>query len=161
MTSVPGSMDDGVNVQTGRQVQKRGLTTLLLGRFAVASGGTDLFLAGKKRVIVAGARLGVHSWARPVGPLGGVFGLPLAWLFGIVKSGGDVPKDAEDHQIYLEYYRDIGIPEAFYWFTLETSVREMHWMTPQEIVRFDAATQTIDKSALPIGTTGPNRQGHS
>ena len=143
LTSVPGSMDDEVNLATGRLVRARGLTTLLPARAMVASGGTDLFLSGERRILVTGAEtserpaIGVHSWAAVSGGL-------LGSLFGEEVAGKDVPRDDEQHQLYLAYYRSLGIPEDFYWFTLEAAPADgMHWMTDAEIERFGLATDIV------------------
>lgn len=54
----------------------------------------------------------------------------------------DLPKDDEEHEMYLEYYRNIGVPEEFYWFTLQAApYEEMHYMTEEEIRRFKILTQ--------------------
>ena len=141
LTNVPGSMDDDVNVVAGRQIRKRGLTTLLLERSTVSSGGTDLFLAGESRIIVKGARIGVHSWA------GSASGW-LGWIPWVTVTGRDVPKGDAAHQIFLNYYCDIDISEDFYWFTLDRApVDGMHWMTAQEIARFGVATQIVGSAS--------------
>ncbi len=51
-TRVPGSSEDDVNVEIGRMIRARGLTTYLPARGVVASGGTDLFLSGARRVVL-------------------------------------------------------------------------------------------------------------
>jgi hypothetical protein len=85
----------------------------------IASGGTDFFLAGKKRIIENGAMIGVHSWDSPG------------------ESALDLPKDNEEHQKYLSYYNQVGIPAEFYWFTLKAAPPEdIHFMTDDEITKF-------------------------
>lgn len=66
---VPGSVHDEVNVQTGRLIRGAGYTTELCANSVVSSGGVDLFLAGEKRIIADGARIGVHSWGDPAGEI--------------------------------------------------------------------------------------------
>jgi len=124
LQNVPGSIDDERNLEMAALVRARGLTTIVPANGMVASGGTDLFLAGVRRVAEPGACLGVHSWAA-----GGLFGY---------TAGRDVPRDDPQHQIYLEYYDQMGIDRAFYWFTLEqASVEEIYWMSPDEVNRFE------------------------
>ena len=80
LTLVPGSLDDETNFGLGRMLRAAGVTTYLPSRGLVASGGTDLFLAGRRRIVERGARVGVHSWAS-----------------GSV-NGDEVPRDDLRHQ---------------------------------------------------------------
>ena len=90
----------------------------------VASGGTDLFLAGAKRILEPGACVGVHSWSDGF------------------RDGQDAPKDAPIHQEYLDFYKAIGIDGAFYWYTLDVaSADEMHWMSASEAKSFAMTTK--------------------
>ena len=126
---VPGSMDDEANLFAGRLLRRFGFHTHVPMGGVIASGGVDLFLAGAKRTVEKGARLGVHSWGGGPG-----------------ETGRDVPKDHEAHQMYLEYYSAIGIPEEFYWFTLEAAPAEdIHWMIPTELERYDMLTDSDDE----------------
>ena len=143
LTSVPGSMDDEANLAAGRMIRARGLTTLLPAGGMVASGGTDLFLSGKRRILVTDKRsperprIGIHSWAVLSD---GFFGA----LLGEEIAGKDLPRDDESHQLYLSYYRSLGIPEDFYWYTLEAAPADaIHWMTREEIDRFGIATDIV------------------
>ena len=123
LTMVPGSIDDETNFALGRMLRAAGITTYLPARGLVASGGTDLFLAGVRRIAERGARVGVHSWASDS------------------VSGDDIPRDDDRHRVYLQYYRDIGIAEAFYWFTLKAAPPEgVHWMTEAEMARYAVYT---------------------
>lgn len=124
LDDVPGSMDDEANLRASRLVRRAGLATLVPGDGTVASGGTDFFLAGAVRRAPEGARLGVHSWGGPTGP------------------GNEQPRDDPSHRLYLDYYRAMGVPGEFYWFTLEAAPQEsIHWMTPQEIDRYGLLTE--------------------
>jgi len=120
LQSVPGSADDDANLELARQVRALGLTTVVPSDGVVASGGTDLFLAGTMRQIGDGACIGVHSWGDSQ-----------------IGAGSDVPREDPVHQLYLDYYREIGIDPEFYWFTLEAaSVEDIHWMRVAEQTRF-------------------------
>ena len=106
----------------GRRVraEPRSLATHLPKEGEIASGGTDFFLAGHERTLEAGSRIGVHSWS-------GLDG----------EEGVDVPRDDPQHQLYLEYYRAMEIPEASYWFTLEAApAAGVHWMSTSELEQF-------------------------
>jgi len=125
MLDVPGSMDDPANLRAASMVRKHGLATHVPGDGIIASGGVDFFLAGAKRSIDEGGRLGVHSWG------------------GGVENGADLPREHPDHRMYLDFYAEIGIPSGFYWYTLEAaSPEDIHWMTPEEIARYDVITPT-------------------
>lgn len=133
---VPGSMDDDTNLALGRLVRAAGLTTAVAAGGLVSSGGTDLFLAGRRRWLSADACVGVHSWGD-----------------GETTSGADTARDDLAHQPYLDYYRAMGIDVAFYWFTLDVSGPEdVHWMTPAEIIRFGMITEPFTTTAQDGGT---------
>ena len=120
MQNVPGSMDDEINLLASMEIRNRGINTHIPANGMVASGGTDMFLAGVKRTIAAGAKLGVHSWSDGEG-----------------KQALDYPREDQAHLSYLDYYKAIGIPVDFYWYTLEAAKADsIHWMTPQEIGRY-------------------------
>lgn len=119
LENVPGSIDDESNLRAARYVRKFGFTTVIRANGSVASGGTDFFLAGRKRVVEPGGRLGIHSWGGPG------------------YQGKDVPKDDPQHQLYLKYYEEMEIPGEFYWRTLEAApANDIHWMTEEEIRQF-------------------------
>ena len=129
LTMVPGSVDDHTNLALGRMLRRAGIATYLPARGMVASGGTDLFLSGVRRIVERGARVGVHSWS--TGGLGD-------------PSAASLPRDHPEHAKYLNYYRDVGIPDAFYWFTLEAAPPEdVHWMTVEEMARYRIHTDLV------------------
>ena len=130
LTWVPGSADDETNLAMARMLRHAGMTTYLPREAMVASGGTDLLLSGARRIVECDVQVGVHSWA------GG------RWIFGLV-NGDELPRDDPEHRSYLDYYRDIGISEAFYWFTLEAAPPDsIHWMTDDEIEHYGVPTHS-------------------
>lgn len=125
MPFVPGSADDVANLQAGRMLHAAQVATCVPSTGLIASGGVDFFLAGSQRVAPQGAMLGVHSWATG----GGI-------------EGGELPMDHPEHSLYLDYYADIGIDGAFYWFTLEAAPSDgIHWMTPEEMATYGVLTE--------------------
>ncbi|WP_432450706.1 alpha/beta hydrolase [Aliiroseovarius marinus] len=131
---VPGSADDEANLEAARMLRANGMNTVVPSGGLVASGGTDLFLAGVTREIGPGACLGVHSWAA-----GGITGF---------TEGKDVPKDDPQHQLYLSYYDEMGIPQDFYWYTLDAADAEnIHYMSNRELTQFGMATTPISSTA--------------
>jgi hypothetical protein len=125
MKDMPGSMDDDSNVRAARLVRDRGLATHVPADREVASGATDFFLAGTRRTWEPGAKFGVHSWG------------------GLEVDGDQVPKDHPQHQLYLDFYAEMGIPSEFYWYTLEAaSASDIHWMTESELELYDFHADT-------------------
>lgn len=129
LQQVPGSVNDAVNMHTGRIIHEAGLTTKVLVDSQISSGGVDLFCAGKERIITQGAQLGIHSWGG-----GGL-------------SADDFPKDHPAHQYQVAYFtmclgKEIG-PD-FYFRTLEAApAGEMHWMDWEEVKKWSVATQLL------------------
>lgn len=120
---VDGSADDDANVVFSRVVRERGFDTVVPSDGLVASGGTDLFLAGNQRTLEPGACVGVHSWS------------------SARLEGAELPRDDPEHDIYTAYFEAIGADPDFYWYTLEVaSSDEMHWMSAAEVDRFDMTT---------------------
>ena len=121
---VPGSADDVTNLELGLMLRQANYTTYVPAGGMVASGGTDLLLAGVQRIVERGAMIGVHSWADSG-----------------AATGDTLDRDAEDHRIYLDYYRALGIDQEFYWFTLQAApADDMHWMTESEMAKFSVYT---------------------
>ncbi|HIA71160.1 MAG TPA: hypothetical protein EYO01_00420 [Phycisphaerales bacterium] len=126
MVDVPGSVDDVSNFQACQMVRLHGLNTHLQSDGIVSSGGTDFFQAGVERTCEKGARFGIHSW-------GG---------FGI--EGDQIPKESDEHQMYLDFCDEMSIPQSFYWYTLKAAPTSgMHWMTESELYRFKLITSPI------------------
>lgn len=127
LSDVPGSINDEVNVQTGRMVRDAGWSTFVAADGVIASGGVDLFCAGATRSIEPGAQLGVHSWSD--GTMDGI----------------DYPADDPAHDMQLAYFTEmLGDPLGpdFYWFTLQAApADDIHWMTTEEIEQYQLLTR--------------------
>ena len=116
---ISGSLDDEANLRACQYIRNQGLKTIVPSGCMVASGGTDLFLSGAYRDCGDEALIGVHSWS---------------WMG---DDGDQLPRDHEEHDLYLEFYRSMDIPDAFYWFTLESaSADDIHWMTRDELEQY-------------------------
>ena len=123
MLNVGGSIDDEINLVASQEIRKRNINTYLPKGSMVASGGTDMFLAGKERQIHPTAKLGVHSWSDGE------------------KGGDEYPKEDAEHAKYLEYYKEMQIPVDFYWYRLKAApATNIHWMTTQEIQQYQIVT---------------------
>jgi len=128
LQDVPGSIDDDACLFAGSLLRNFGFKTHVPSGGTIASGGVDFFLAGAERTVEAGSRIGVHSWGGPDG------------------EGRDLPRDDEAHTMYLDFYREMGIPSDFYWFTLgAASEDDIHWMTQKELNRFRCTTKPAPK----------------
>ncbi len=116
LEDMPGSMNDEWNVKSCLLLHKKGLNTEVTSSSVIASGAVDLFISGNKRYISPGAQIGVHSWSEGS------------------KEGSEYPKDAEEHKLFLDFFDEIGMDHAFYWYTLEAApAADVHWMTEEEI----------------------------
>ena len=123
LTHVPGSAHDPTNLELGLMLRQANYTTYLPAGGLVASGGTDLLLAGILRIVERGAKIGVHSWSDGS------------------ATGDTISRDAESHRIYLDYYRALAIDQDFYWFTLEAAPADrVHWMTDSEMAKYSVYT---------------------
>ena len=123
LTHVPGSAHDPTNLELGLMLRQANYTTYLPSGGQVASGGTDLLLAGILRIVERGAKIGVHSWSDGS------------------ATGDTFSREAEAHRIYLDYYRALAIDQEFYWFTLRAAPADgMHWMTDSEMAKFSVYT---------------------
>lgn len=127
LQDVPGSINDEVNVETGRLVRNGGWSTHIPADSEVASGGVDLFCAGVERTLEDGGQLGVHSWANGE------------------QEGADLPVDSPEHTFFIEYLDEmLGSPrgETFYFFTLQAApAGDIHWMTADEIEQYELLTR--------------------
>lgn len=124
LADVPGSVNDEVNVETGRLIRAAGLATHVPADGAIYSGGVDLFVAGAERTAAAGATVGVHAWC--CGPAG--------------RSAEQLTQSSPEHRSQLDYFSEMLGPElgpAFYFFTLQSaSFDEMATMSRAEMEFF-------------------------
>ena len=131
MYACPGSANDEANLQAAQLIYNHGYKMYLPQNGFIASGGTDMFLAGSTRVVeVTPQAVGVHSWAED--EAGNV-------------TATDYPVGHAVHQPYIDYYIAIGFTqaeaEAFYYFTINSSpFTSVHWMTQAELDLYKVRT---------------------
>ena len=132
LENVPGSVNDEVNVRTGRLVREAGYKTKVTIGSEISSGGVDFFCAGKYREIEGNAKVGVHSWC--CGPNG-----EEAW---------ELSEADPAHNTQISYFTEmLGNPNGkdFYFFTVNAAKHEdMHLMTEAEIKKYGLETTTTD-----------------
>jgi len=117
---VPGSADDDANLEASRLIREAGINTHVPEGGDIASGGVDFFCAGVIRTAHEDSFIGVHSWGD-----------------GKVEDANLLPKDHPIHKIYLDFYREMNIPDDFYWFTIQAAPADgIHNMTQDERVKY-------------------------
>jgi len=127
MGNVPGSIDDEANLPMSNWVREKGLNTYLTKDSSIASGGTDFFLAGNKRTMEDGAKIGVHSWSDSLG-----------------KEAKDIPKDSDEHEMNRKYIEEMLGKDDFYWYTIYAAPADgMHLMEKDEILKYNMLTEPI------------------
>ncbi len=126
---VPGSVNDEVNVETGRLIREAGYTTEVKSNSEISSGGVDLFCAGQKRIVVNGAKFGVHSWC--CGENG--------------EHAADIPENDSQHNTQISYFTEmLGATNGrnFYFFTINAAPFDgIHIMTQAEIEQYQLAAE--------------------
>lgn len=130
LTTISGSVNDEVNMHTGRLVHEAGLNTKVLKNSDIASGAVDLFCAGKERIIEEGAKLGIHSWC----------------CLDDLKAN-EIPKDHPAHKYQIEYFTmclGVDLGPKFYFHTLTSAnFDDIHWMTIEEMKKWKIGTQYL------------------
>lgn len=120
MIECPGTYDDRANLQLGRMIHARGISTHVPAGGSVRSGGVELFLAGKTRIADPGAEFAVHSWADEDG-----------------REAKDYAADAPENRAYIAYYEEMGLPEpqarAFYAMTNSVPNAQAKWLGAADI----------------------------
>ncbi len=145
-TANGGSVDDDATLELGRTIRTRGLATRVVADGAIASGGVSLFLAGTRRTVERGARIGVHSWEHCWGDADG--GEPGC------RQAMDHPREHPGHQLHGEYTEEMLGTRDFYWFAIEASPSDsIHWMSDAEIERFGLSTDGVveERTEPPFG----------
>ncbi len=117
---VPGSHHDENNHKAWRILRAMWINTLIKRFGFVASGGTDLLMAGKERVIKDWAQIWVHAWTSPTNP--------ESWTLSTTHSA---------HNEYVSYFQDMWIDTNLYRWTLQnTRPESIHWLTQQELTNY-------------------------
>lgn len=127
MLEVPGSLDDEANIPMAEWVREKGLNTYITENSLIASGGVDFFLAGNKRSMEKGAKLGVHSWKDSSG-----------------VEAKDLPKEHIDHEMNRKYIENMLGKDDFYWYTIYAApANDIYYMNMEEIEKYNILTEPI------------------
>ena len=125
LVDVPGSVDQQATMEGARLIRRLGLNTSIAPTGYVLSGGVDLFLGGVTRNIGAGAGVGVHSWSD-----------------GTRVSATSLNVADPVHAAYVNFYLEMGVPERFYWFSLDAAPADrVYFLSPEEVYDFQLATE--------------------
>tara|TARA_B100000683_G_C12394660_1_gene517031 strand:+ start:522 stop:1043 length:522 start_codon:yes stop_codon:yes gene_type:complete len=120
LQNCPGSLDDHSALEASRMIRSANINTRVPINGEIASGAVDFFIAGVQRTVVEGGKVGVHSWSN-----------------GDVE-GSEVPESDSEHDLYLNFYEDMGISSDFYWFTLNAASSDgLHYMTQDELREYE------------------------
>lgn len=128
LASATGSVNDAINMHTGRLIRTAQLTTEIPSNGEAYSGGVDLFTAGFRRKIQPGAIVGVHSWC----------------CTETGKAASELSRTDSAHNAQLTYFREMlgsEIGPDFYFFTIDSAdFNDIHNMSDAEIERFGLVT---------------------
>ncbi len=128
MLACPGSEDDQANLLAATRIYEQGYKMFLPLNGWIASGATDMFLAGSTRVVeLTDDPVGVHSWSDGI------------------NEATDFPVGHPNHQPYIDYYISVGFSEQeaadFYYFTINAAPAQgIHWMTESELDQYQIRT---------------------
>ena len=121
--SVAGSVNDAINMHTGRLIRQGQYTTVMNADGEAYSGGVDLYAAGITKEYQAGGKLGVHAWCCKGD-----------------KDAGELSQKDPAHGAQLTYFREIlgkELGPEFYFFTINAApADDIHLMTQMEIDKY-------------------------
>lgn len=121
---IDGSVDDTINVETGRLIREAGLTTVVPADGEIYSGGVDLFAAGTTRIVEPGGVVGVHSWCCAPDN----------------RTAAELDVDDPAHDSLIAYLTEMlgdEVGRDFYYFTIGSAPFDgIHEMTAAELARY-------------------------
>ena len=121
---MPGTTDVDMNRRIARRIRAEGLNTHVPANGYIASGAVDLFLAGVRRTVECGARIGVHSWGSPLG----------------FQPSDGIRDDQRPRQRRL--LQELGIHPDFYDFTMQAAgADELYVLTVPDMLRWGVVTE--------------------
>ena len=136
----PGTSNDIANLALGRAIRAAGLATHVPDGGSARSGAVELFLAGTRRTVDAGALFAVHSWRDALG-----------------REPVDFGPDAPENRLYLDYYAEMGMTadeaRAFYAMTNSVPHERALWLRGSDMAQWiapegDAARERVIDASL-------------
>jgi len=128
LKDVEGSVDDYINMHTGRLIRAAQLTTQIPFNGEAYSGGVDLFTAGVRRIVEPRGIVGVHSWCCHNG-----------------KAANELSKDDPAHAAQVAYFREMlgdELGPQFYFFTINAAnADEIHEMSEAQLTKYKLTTE--------------------
>jgi hypothetical protein len=125
LVDIPGAVNQQATMEGAGLIRRLGINTHIAATGFVLSGGVDLFLGGVERTIGAGAGVGIH-----------------AWTDGTKIKAANVNVADPVHAEYVNFYLRMGIPERFYWFSLEAAPADrVYFLSPEEMYDFELVTK--------------------
>ncbi len=124
---MPGSSDDQAALEIADLIRMNGIETHMPADAKIESGAVMVFAAGATRTAKCGAAAGVHAWWDTAG-----------------YSAQDVPPEHPGHAHFIDYYKRMGLSDAYYWFAMNAAPPDgMHILTPEELNSFGLVTHPV------------------
>lgn len=131
LKNVPGTTHLYENTRIAQMIRARGLDTHLESGSFIASGGVDLFLAGKERTMECGALIGVHSWQDQEG-----------------QSPRTLGHDPIEDRME-DFHQSLEVDPDFYGFARDAAPHSaLYFLNRDDLERFDLLT---DGRCEPVG----------
>ena len=120
LKEVPGGYGMEAIIDGMHMIYDAGMATVLEPDSMVASAGTDVFIAGKYRHAMAGAKLGIHEF------------------------GGDAPQGEDKTTTAIrDFFTKVGIRDDFYAFMRSKPHDTMYWLNPTELKKYNITNATL------------------
>ena len=150
LANVPGTKKAEVSLDAARLVRSARLATCVPEGGTITSGGVDLFWAGVvRRVDPNYMRIAVHGWVTGECLPSGMCPLEPSAEDCIV--GADLSITDWRHDLFLDYYADVGIDEAWYWWSLNVAPGycQPQFLIPYFVTAWRLPTSNACTHALP------------
>ncbi len=126
---MPGTSSGEINLEIARLIRQRGMSIHLEKDSVIASGAVDLFVAGTKRTMECGAKIGVHAWRAGTG-----------------RKADDMHRDPLQ-STFEDFLVEMGLDRSFYQFKQDAAPPSgMYFMTQKDIERFGLLTEPANCS---------------
>jgi hypothetical protein len=128
---VDGTFSYSATAYTGRLIRDSGWSTYARHDSEVFSGGVDLFLSGRRRIVERGADFGVHPGCCYAG-----------------REGGELPDDHRYHRQLVDYSNEmLGTPAGadFHRFTDQVVPHDkFRLMADEDLLQWGVATEIVE-----------------